>query len=174
MIDSSLVFDGTFNATSGVPTGVAVTANATTQASTNILDLLVARDLGVNDYAELHVVCTVAFTTTNAATLQIAFQICATTNGTWQSLVTEPAAIAAAQLIVGAPLFRYKVPLNQIPNSTAGILAPPGRYLRLLYTVGTGVFSTGSVFSYMNAGMDRQQYYNYPNNYTAATVAGEI
>lgn len=173
MLDQNLIFDGTLNATTGVPAGVAITASATTVASTNILDLLVARDLGVDDYAELHVDVTVAFTTTNSATLSVAFQTCATTNGTYVTLL-QSVAYPAAQLIAGAPIFRYAVPLNQELNSTAGILAAPGRYLRMLYTVGTGVFTTGSVFTYLNAGHDRQQFWVPPNNYTAYVAPSEI
>jgi len=164
MIDSSLIFDGTLNYGSA-PTGAAITNS---RISTNVIDLLAARDMGAGDVAELHVDVTTAFTTTNSATLQVAFQVSAATNSGFVNLLLSPVA-AAGDLIVGAPFFRYELPLNQILNDTSGVLGTPGRYLALYYTVGTGVFSAGAVFSYINAHQDRTQYTTYPRNYTAPT-----
>jgi hypothetical protein len=167
MIDANLIFDGTLNygaaGGAGLPTGVAITSTA---SSTNVIDLLVSRDLGADDVLELHVDVLQAFTTTNSATLTIAFQTSQSTNSGFVTLLTSPT-YAASDLILGAPIFRYEVPLNQALNDTNGVLQPPGRYLRLNYTVGTGIFSAGTVFSYLNARQDRQQYYTYPNNYTS-------
>lgn len=178
MIDVSTIFDGTISAgpiasigsTASSVTGIAVTA---TRVSTNIIDWLTGRDVGAEEPLGLHVDITAAFTTTNSATLQISYQVCDTTNGTYLDLILCPP-IPAAQLIIGAPLFRFALPVNQILNATAGILKVPGRYAQLNYTVGTGVFSAGKVFSYINPRLDRNAYYSYPNNYTVAVAAGEI
>jgi hypothetical protein len=172
MIDSSLIFDGTI--TGDPPTPVAITANAATQASTNIIDWLVGRDVGAGEDLGVHIDIMTAFTTTNSATLNIALQVCATTNGSYITILQGVGAIPAAQLIVGAPLFRYVIPVNQILNATAGVLGAPKRYMQLLYTVGTGVFSAGAVFSYLTPRRDRTEYYSYPNNYTASVVAGQL
>lgn len=172
MIDAQLIFDGTVSA--DPPTPVAITASNTTQASTNIIDWLSGRDVGAGEPLGIHVDIMVAGTTTNSATLEVALQVCDTTNGTFLTILNSPKVIPASQLIVGAPLFRYAYPVNQILNATAGILKTPGRYARLLYTVGTGVFTTLSVFSYINPRKDRNAYFSYPANYTAATVAGQL
>lgn len=176
MIDSQLIFDGTLPTTGvGSPvTGVAITASATTQASTNVIDLLAARDLGADEPLGLHVfVTTTNASTTNSATLTIDFQVSSAAAGTYYSLLTTPL-YAASQLIAGAPLFRYALPLNQLQNAVAGVLNAPGRYLRLLYTVGTGVFTNLSVFSYISPRQDRQEFTVYKNNYTVATTTSEI
>ena len=169
MLDATQLFDGTISA-AGVCTGVAITS---TRVSTNVLDLLTGRDIGADEPIGIHVDVTTAFTTTNSATLQIDFEVCDTAGGSYLALTYSPI-VPAAQLIVGAPLFRVALPVNQILNATAGVLKTPGRYIRLNYTVGTGVFSAGAVFSYINPRPDRNAYYSYPNNYTAYVATGEI
>jgi hypothetical protein len=168
VIDSQQIFDG--SVTTDPPTAVAITATAT---STNILDWLVGRDVGADEPLGIHVDIMTAFTTTNSATLQVALQVCDTTNGTFLTIIETPA-VAAAQLIVGSPIFRFAYPVNQLLNATAGILKTPGRYAQLAYTVGTGVFSAGKVFSYINARRDRNAYTSYARNYTSAVVAGQL
>jgi hypothetical protein len=79
-----------------------------------------------------------------------------------------------AQLIVGAPIFRYAVPVNQVLNATAGILKTPGRYMRLNYTIATGPMLTGTMFSYLTPRLDRNSFTVYPANYTAYVAAGEL
>lgn len=178
MFDASGIFDGTVSAgsigtigsqTSQV-TGVGITATTT---STNIIDWLTGRDVGAAEPLGLHVQILQAFTTTNSATLQISYQVCDTTNGTYLDLVLSPP-IPVAQLIIGAPVFRYALPVNQILNATAGILKKPGQYAQLKYTVGTGVFTLGKVFSYLTPRLDRGAYYSYPAAYTVAIASGEI
>jgi hypothetical protein len=172
VIDASQIFDGTVASDPPVP--VSITANATTQASTNILDWLVGRDVGAGETLGVHIDIMTAFTTTNSATLDVTLQVCATTNGTFLTIMQSVLAVPASQLIIGAPFFRLAVPVNQILNATAGILKTPGRYMRLLYNVGTGVFSAGAVFSYIVPRKDRNEYFSYAINYTAATVTGQL
>lgn len=165
MLDAQLIFDGTLSPAAGV-------AITNSRVSTNVIDLLVARDVGAGN--ELGIFCGVmtAFTTTNSATLQVDFEVSAD-NSTYYALMFS-AVIPAAQLIAGEQIARFVVPVNQVLNAAAGILKAPGRYIRLSYTVGTGVFSAGSVFSYLAPAEDRNVLYTYPSNYVAATTAAEI
>lgn len=129
ILDGNLLFD----------TAAAITATA---PSTNVIDLANFRDLGVNggEFAppKLMCLCTTTFTTTNAATLSVAIQG-STDNSTWDTYATSPA-LAAATLVAGQRLFDI-----DLPRPAAGKSIP--RYLRLNYTVGTGVFSAGAVTS---------------------------
>lgn len=173
MIDASQIFDG--SVTTDPPTPVAITASATTQASTNIIDWLAGRDVGAGEPLGIHVDIMEAFTTTNSATLSVALQVCDTTNGTFLTILSSPLVVPASQLIIGCPIFRYAYPVNQILNATAGVLKAPGRYAQLLYTVGTGVFSAGKVLSWITPRLDRSTAgTHYAKNYTAAVVAGQL
>jgi len=162
MLDSTLIFDGTLPST-----GVAVTA---TRVSTNVIDVLTARDVGAGNMLQFVVDVTTTFTTTNSATLQVQFETCSTAGGSYIPLLLSPV-IAASNLIAGVRPLAFILPRNQFNNETAGVLQPPGQFLRLTYTVGTGVFSAGAVFAYLNPSPDVNTYYNYPNNYVATYPA---
>lgn len=176
MLDTELVFDGTVSAgpisaigsQTSQATGVAITA---TRVSTNIIDWLTSRDVGSEEPLTLHVQILQNFAT--GTSLTITYQVCATTNGTYLDLISSPV-IPVAQLIVGAPIFAYTLPKNQVLNATAGIPNPPGRYGQLKYTVAGSNFTTGTVFAYITPRLDRNAYYSYPSAYTVAVAAGEI
>jgi len=165
MLDATQIFDGTLPST-----GVAIT---TTRVSTNVLDLLVARDVGASEPLGIHVDVLATFTSTVSTTLTVDFEVCDTEGGTYLNILSSPV-IPKAQLIAGTSIFRYALPVNQVLNAVAGILKAPGRYIRLNYTVATGPFDTGTVFAYLTPRMDRNAFYTYPKNYTAAVAAGEI
>ena len=165
MLDSTQIFDGTLPST-----GVAIT---TTRQSTNILDLLTARDIGTDDMIGIHVLTTAAFTSTVSTTLTVTFEVCDTTNGTYLTLLSTPA-IPKAQLIANINLFEVVLPKNQLLNGTTGIIAAPCRYIALRYTVATGPFDTGSVMAWIAPREDRNAFRAYPRNYTTYVAAGEI
>lgn len=162
MLDNTYIFDGTLNTGLTAPTGIAIAA---TRDSTNVLDLLTARDLGAGGVCGLHVVVTEAFATLTS--LQINLQVSSAAAGTYYTILSSPV-YPVAQLILGSPIFRYDLPLNQLLNGTAGVLNAPGQFLKLVYTVAGSNATAGKVFSYMNAEQDRVQTYIYPNNYVSA------
>lgn len=164
MLDASLIFDGTLNPS----TGVAVTA---TRQSTNVLDLLVGRDLGVGAILGIHVHVLEAFATLTSLTVSL--EVCDTAGGTYLTLMAS-GAIPAAQLIAGSVIFRMDVPPNQVLNAIAGILKTPGRFLALRYTVAGANATTGKVFSYLTPTLDRQAYNSYPAGYAVAIAPGEL
>lgn len=160
MLDVSLIFDGTFSTTAPItPAGAAITAD---RVSTNVIDFLVQRDMGAGGILECHVMVMANFAT--CTSLDIEYQVSAD-NATFVTVMSE-LAIPVAQLVVGTSIFRYKVPLNQYANATAGVLAKPGRYHRLNYTVNGSDATAGSVFAFVNSMNDRQEYYTSPANYT--------
>lgn len=141
-MDGLLLFDS----------AAAITASATTVASTNVIDLVNARDMGIGDPAlKIRVQPTVAFATTNSATLSVQVQG-STDNTTFTTMVSSVAGLTGGNLQTtdAIDLFLPRIGPDQ---------ALP-RYLRLLYTVATGVFSLGSVTSFIV--LDRQDYINYP------------
>jgi len=160
MIDASYLFDGSISGST--LTGSAITV---TRDSTNILDLLAARDIGADNELGLFVHVSQAFTAAGAATMTIDYQTCATVGGTYKSLLLSNS-YGKADLIVGAPVFRYALPMNQALNSTSGVVAAPGRYVKLVYTVGTGPMTAGAVVAWIAPINDRVQYQTYAGNFT--------
>src|ERR1035437_4096483 len=162
ILDALYMFDGT--QTSGnnytAVTGVNITANGiATQASTNVIDLGTARDMGIGGYT-LKVMClvTTAFTSTGAGTMHVQFQ--GSTDNTTYATYAQSANYASTTLTAGTYLMHQDVPAvdpttNKIP-----------RYLRLVYSVGTSQFSTGAVIATMV--IDRQDNapkYSYPSGF---------
>src|SRR5437867_74417 len=117
ILDGQLVFDAS---------GTTITTTAT---STNVIDLSVARDLGVGDNPALKLAITVgtAFTSTAAATLQI--QVQGSTDNSNFTVMAESRAYAIADLTAGTSLFPIDLP------RPGGAQAIP-RYLRLNYVGG--------------------------------------
>jgi len=110
----------------------AVTSTGST-ASTNIVDLGVARDIGGAVTEQLMLLCQVvtAFTSGGSATLQVQVQT-SPDNSSWSTLA-ESAAIAVAALVQGYRFFENGVP------------GPTSRYLRLNYVVGTAAMTAGKL-----------------------------
>lgn len=164
MIDYNQIFDGTVGTSLNGVTGTAITV---TRDSLNILNELAARDLGAGGILELHVVVTEAFATLTS--LDIEFKGSDLVGGTYYTLLAE-LAIPVAQLIAGAPIFRYKWPLNQVFNATAGVLKAPPQFYKFVYTVNGSTATAGAVFTYVSAMNDRVQYVTYPENYVTPRV----
>lgn len=143
IIDGALLFDSAHAITT-----------ATTEASTNVIDLLNARDMGIGDTPALKLLLQVitAFSTTDAAVLTAALQG-STDNSTYTTMIQSQAAMTAAALTAGRRILDIDV-----PRPAPGQALP--RYLRMLYTVATGTFTTGSVTAAIV--LDRQDNVYYP------------
>lgn len=163
MLDATQLFDGTLNTGLTAPTGAAITV---TRDSTNVINWQVGRDMGAGAMLGLFVAVTQAFATLTS--LDIEYQVSAD-NATYYTLLKQ-ATIPVAQLIIGAPIFRYGVPLNQVFNAAAGILRAPSFYSKLVYTVNGSAATTGAVVAGIRPINDRDQTYIYNENYT--TPAG--
>lgn len=138
-------------------------ALTTTAPSTNVIDMLVARDVGVGNALEINVyVVTAALT--GGTSLQIALQGSVTAGGagTYYDILLSPVIVTAA-LTLGAHLFQVALPRLYQPNMRA--IGMP-QYYRLNYTI-VGTYSAGAITSYITADMDIAQYFTYPRNYVA-------
>ena len=163
ILDYNYVFDGSFSDATQV-TGVAVTGiSASGLASTNVLDLLNARDMGVGPEPyplKVMVLVTTGFTTTGTAstTVTIALQGAPTNTAgaSWVTYVQSPA-YASASLTAGVKVGFDVPPVN--PDT-----GPLPRFLRLLYTLGGpgSTFSAANVISTIVLGSDMAPGRNYP------------
>ncbi len=134
------------------PTGTGSTA------STNIVDLGVARDIGGAVTDQLMLLCEVAtaFTSGGSATLQAQFQTAPDNGsgapGSWSTLVQSDA-IAVASLVPG-----YKFLPGELPGGTQ-------RFVRLNYVVGTAAMTAGALKAGLVLSLDVQPV--YPRGYAA-------
>jgi hypothetical protein len=108
----------------------------TSRASTNTVDLLNNRDLGVDPEIKLLVQVTSTFTAAGGATLTTQFQG-SNDNSAWTTYA-EGQAQPVASMTAGAHLLDVN-----LPRPPAG--APIPRYLRVNYVVATGPFTAGAV-----------------------------
>lgn len=143
IIDGALQFTGTAG-TAGSPD----TPTTGTQQSTNIIDLVNARDMGIGDNPALKLLVQIIAAFTGGTSLQVQFQGApnnAGVPGTWTTYA-ETAAIAEADLTAG----RYILAID-VPRPPPGIANP--RFYRLQY-VTVGTHGAGSIFGALV--LDRQ------------------
>lgn len=151
LIDANLVFDmGTYNTGTGM-TGVNQFASNATTTSTNVINLVNARDIGaggVNDSADLtaEVLVTTAYTGGTSVNIQLA----GSTNGSAWTVYAETGAIPIANLTVGA---KYKLRMP-IVNPDGG---PAPQYLQMQY-VNVGANTAGAVMAWLGS-VDNNRYY---------------
>lgn len=152
VIDGALQFTGTAGSVSyDTPT-------TGTQQSTNIVDLLASRDMGVGDDPAIKLLCTVAVAFTGGTSLQVQFQGApnnAGSPGTWVTYAESPVMVEA-DLLAG----RYLLPID-VPRPPPGVALP--RFYRLQY-VSAGTHTGGSIFASLV--LDRQDYVIYPAGIT--------
>jgi len=124
----------------------AVTSTGST-ASSNVIDLGVARDIagGVVEALKLLIQVNTTFTSGGSATLQVQVQTSAD-NSSWSTLA-ESAAIPVASLVQGYRFFENGVP------------GPTSRYLRLNYVVGTAAMTAGKLDAALVPSLDVQPVY---------------
>lgn len=155
MLDALSLLSGSVSA-AGVVSGQAIVATA---ASTNVIDLGSARDIGAGDAdIQVHVDIVQAFN--NLTSLQVTLQY-SVDNATWTDELLSPV-IVLANLVVGAKVFRVTLPMISL-NSVA---LP--RYVRLNYTVVGTAPTLGAITAYLTAENDMQgPGFNYPSGYVS-------
>jgi hypothetical protein len=146
--------------------GVAGTAGATgqdspttgTTFSTNVIDLLNARDMGIGDDPALKILAEVTVAFAGGTSLQLSIQG-SVDNATYVTLATGPA-ILDANLIQGTHLLDIDLPriAGALPDRPGATMALP-RYLRLSY-INVGVHTGGSLWA--GIVLDREDQIAYP------------
>lgn len=133
-----------------------------TAPSTNVLDFLAPRDIGVGNMLELNISVNTLFATSNAGTLQVSFQG-SVDNTNFYDIVLSPV-VVASELVAGRRILQQPVPRAFQPNMRA--IGMP-QYYRLNFIVATGAFTAGKLDAWLSADMDRDAYYTYPNAYNS-------
>lgn len=121
-----------------------------TAASTNVIDLGVARNVGPSPGIRARASVNTTFTSGGAGTLQAVLQGSAD-NSTFYTLAAGEV-FALAALVAGAVLLDVEVPSNMGAN------APP-RYLRMAYVIATAAMTGGAVDAQLS--LDTENRYDY-------------
>lgn len=151
IFDGNLLFDAAaYNPAVGL-TGVSQFSSGSTTFSTNVLDLLNARDMGQGKSGKspIEIFCLVTIAFTGGTSLNVALQ--GSTDNVTYVTYGETGAIPVASLVVGAQIFNSMIPGVQ-PETGA-----PPRYYRLAYTC-VGAMTTGAVIAGL-CGTDDNRYY---------------
>jgi len=130
-------------------TDQAVTATA---ASTDIVDLGAARDMGNGEPLELVILVTETVTAAGAATVTFTLETDDNAGFSSTFVLASSGAMAKAVLTAGTEVLRVKVPLDA------------ERYLRTNYTVATGPLTAGKFTAFL--AHDRQASRAYASGFT--------
>lgn len=129
-------------------------AVTTTAASTDIVDLGAARDMGNGEPLELVILVTQNVTAAGAATVTFALETDDTAGFSSPVVLANSGAIGKAALSAGTEVLRVKVPLDA------------ERYVRTNYTVATGPLTAGTFTAFL--AHDRQASRAYASGFTVS------
>ena len=127
-------------------------AVTTTAASTDIVDLGAARDMGNGEPLELVILVTQSVTASGAATVNFTLETDDTAGFSSPVVLASSGAIGKAALSAGTEVLRAKLPLDA------------ERYLRTNYTVATGPLTAGTFTAFL--AHDRQASRAYASGFT--------
>jgi hypothetical protein len=165
MLDGLLQLTGT----AGLASAMTDSPTTGTQQSTNVLDLLNARDLGIGDDPSLELLIQIMTTFASGTSLQVQLQGAPDNGsgspGTYTTML-DSGAIAEASLVAGRYILATTVPRILLPTPTGPTAAQAlPRFLRLQYiTVGT--HTAGALAGFIV--LDRQDQISYPAGITIA------
>ena len=150
LIDGLLLFDAaTYVAANGL-TGTPQFASGATTTSTNVIDLITARDIGDGGDSVANLTVVFMITTAYAGGTSVNFQIQGSTDNVTYTTYSETGPVAIAGLTVGK---RFSLPMPSVnPDDGA---AP--RYLRTAY-VNAGANTAGSVLCWLGTPDDNRYY----------------
>lgn len=157
VIDGNLVFTGVAGAAVSPTTGVDSPTTGT-QQSTNVIDLVNARDMGIGDDPSLELLVQVITTFTGGTSMNVSLQG-SVDNSTYTTMWTSPTYLEA-DLLAGRYLSNITVPriVLPTPNAPSSAQALP-RYLRLSWT-SAGTHGAGALYGAIV--IDRQDQISYP------------
>jgi hypothetical protein len=162
-----MILDGLLQFT-GTPGVVSADVPTTgTQTSTNQIDLVAARDMGIGDDPALKLLIEVMTTFTGGTSLAVALQGAPDNGsgapGTYTTMWTSPVTLEA-DLIAGRYLANIDMPRTVLPTASGPSAAQPlPRFLRLQYT-SAGTHGAGGLYGAIV--LDRQDYVVYPAGIT--------
>jgi hypothetical protein len=152
IIDGALQFTGTPGTISPD------TPTTGTQQSTNVIDLLNARDMGIGDDPALRILVEITTTFVGGTNLQVTIQG-SVDNSTYVTLASGPV-VVEANLLQGTHLLDLDLPrIAGAFGDRPGAMEALPRFLRLQY-ISSGTHTSGGIFGAII--LDRQDQISYP------------
>lgn len=153
-----MILDGALQLTGTAGTVSADSPTTGTQQSTNVVDLLNARDMGIGDDPALKLLIQILTTFTGGTSLQVLFEG-SVDNSTYTTMWSSPVIVEAA-LLAGRYIANIDLPriVGATPLAPTALQALP-RYYRLEY-VTVGTHGAGGIYGAIV--LDRQDQLSYP------------